>query len=225
VRLSSRVADIHRHTQYVVETSGGQAQARAVILAVPAYTAGSLLRGFDTSIAALAESTPYASTATVALGYRRDQIAHPMQGSGFVVPRVERSPLLAATWVTSKWPHRAPDGHVLLRGFLGGGRDPRRLDADDEDLVSLVVEELSQLMGIAGEPLFTRLFRWTKQSPQYEVGHLQRIATIDQQLASVPGMFVTGSGFRAIGIPDCIADGRETAARAAEFLATKNAKG
>ena len=110
-----------------------------MILAVPAYTAGSLLRGFDTTIAALAGSMPYASTATVALGYRRDQIAHAMHGSGFVVPRVERSPLLAATWVTSKWPHRAPDGHVLLRGFLGGGRDPRRLDADDEDLVSVVV--------------------------------------------------------------------------------------
>ena len=224
VRLSSRVADIHRHTRYLVDTSGGQAQARAVILAVPAYTAGSLLRGFDTTIAALAESTPYASTATVALGYRRDQIAHAMHGSGFVVPRVERSPLLAATWVTSKWPHRAPDGHVLLRGFLGGGRDPRRLDADDEDLVGLVVEELTPLMGITGEPLFTRLFRWTKQSPQYEVGHLQRIATIDQQLASLPGLFLTGSGFRAIGIPDCIVDGRETASRAATFLATKNAK-
>ena len=224
VRLSSRVADIHRHTRYLVETSGGQAQARAVILAVPAYAAGSLLRGFDTTIAALAESTPYASTATVALGYRRDQIAHAMHGSGFVVPRVERSPLLAATWVTSKWPHRAPDGHVLLRGFLGGGRDPRRLDADDDELVSLVVEELSQLMGITGEPLFTRLCRWTKQSPQYEVGHLRRIATIDRQLASLPGLFVTGSGFRAIGIPDCIADGRETAARAATFLAAKDAK-
>ena len=79
-------------------------------------------------------------------------------------------------------------------------------------------------MGITGEPLFTRLFRWTKQSPQYEVGHLQRIATIDQQLASIPGLFVTGSGFRAIGIPDCIADGRETASRAATFLATKDAK-
>ena len=220
VELSSRVADIRRHTRYVIETSGGQAQARAVILAVPAYTAGSLLRGFDTTIAALAESTPYASTATVALGYRRDQIAHAMHGSGFVVPRVERSPLLAATWVTSKWPHRAPDGHVLLRGFLGGGRDPRRLDEDDDELVSLVVAELTELMGITGEPLFTRLFRWTKQSPQYEVGHLQRIATIDQQLASLPGIFVTGSGFRAIGIPDCIADGRETASRAATFLAT-----
>ena len=220
VSLSRHVADIHRHTHYRVDTAAGPVEARAVILAVPAYIAASLLRVFDTSIAALAEATPYASTATVALGYRRDQVSHPMAGSGFVVPRAERSPLLAATWVTSKWPHRAPDGHVLMRGFLGGGRDPRRLDADDDELIGLVTDELRDLMGITGEPLFTRLFRWTRQSPQYEVGHQQRVATIDRQLASIPGVFVTGSGFRAIGIPDCIADGRDTATKAAAFIAT-----
>ena len=218
VSLSRHVADIHRHTHYRVDTAAGPVEARAVILAVPAYTAASLLRVFDTSIAALAEATPYASTATVALGYRRDQVSHPMAGSGFVVPRAERSPLLAATWVTSKWPHRAPDGHVLMRGFLGGGRDPRRLDADDDELIGLVTDELRDLMGITGAPLFTRLFRWTRQSPQYEVGHLHRVATIDRQLTSIPGLFVTGSGFRAIGIPDCIADGRATATRLASRI-------
>ncbi len=218
VRLSTRVTDLHRHAEYRLETGSETIQARAVILAVPAYVAGSLLRGFDTTIAAMAEGIPYASTATVALGYRREQVSHPLEGSGFVVPRVERSPLLAATWVTSKWPHRAPEGHVLLRGFLGGGRDPRRLDADDAELVSLVVEELTELLGIGGAPLFTRLFRWTKQSPQYEVGHLQRVATIERQLNSIPGMFVTGSGFRAIGIPDCVADGRAIGAKAASFV-------
>jgi len=220
--VSTRVDDLHRHAHYRVDTAAGPLDAHAVILAVPAYVAASLLRTFDNTIAALAEGIPYASTATVALGYRRDQIAHPMAGSGFVVPRVERSPLLAATWVTSKWPHRAPEGHVLMRGFLGGGRDPRRLDATDDELITLTVDELHQLMGITGEPLFTRIFRWTRQSPQYEVGHLQRVATIDRQLASIPGLFVTGSGFRAIGIPDCVADGRETATRAARFLATRN---
>jgi oxygen-dependent protoporphyrinogen oxidase len=225
VTVSAHVADIHRHPDYRIETAAGPVEARAVILAVPAYVAGSLLRGFDTTIAALTEAIPYASTATVALGYRREQVAHPMEGSGFVVPRVERNPLLAATWVTSKWPHRAPDGHVLLRGFLGGGRDPRRLEADDAELVTLVVDELTSLLGITGTPLFTRLVRWTKQSPQYEVGHLQRVATIERQLASIPGMFVTGSGFRAIGIPDCIADGRDTATKAAAFVATKITKG
>ena len=220
VSLSRHVADIHRHTHYRVETAAGPVEARAVILAVPAYVAASLLRVFDTSIAALAEAIPYASTATVALGYRREQVPHPMAGSGFVVPRAERSPMLAATWVTSKWPHRAPEGHILLRGFLGGGRDPRRLDADDDELVALVTDELRDLLRITGEPLFTRLYRWTRQSPQYEVGHLQRVATIDRQLASIPGLFVTGSGFRAIGIPDCIADGRDTATKAAAFIAT-----
>jgi oxygen-dependent protoporphyrinogen oxidase len=224
VRTTTRVLEIHRHATYRAETHAGPVQAQAIILAVPAYVAASLLRVFDTSIASLAEAIPYASTATVAIGYERGQVAHPLEGSGFVVPRVERSPLLAATWVTSKWPHRAPEGHVLLRGFLGGGRDPRRLDSADEELIGMVVDELTHLLAINGSPIFTRLFRWTKQSPQYEVGHLQRVATIERHLSAIPGMFITGSGFRAIGIPDCVADGRETAARAAAFVASAATK-
>jgi oxygen-dependent protoporphyrinogen oxidase len=218
VMTGSRATDLRRAGTLTVESSAGPVQARAVILAVPAYVAGSLLRGFDTTIAALCDAVPYASTATVAFGYRRDQISHPLNGTGFVVPRVERSALLAGTWVTSKWAGRAPAGHVLLRGFLGGGRDPNRLDSSDEDLIDAARAELGDLLGITGAPLVTRLFRWTRQSPQYEVGHLQRVATIDDHLASLPGVFLTGSGFRAIGIPDCIADGRATAARAAAFL-------
>lgn len=218
LRLSARVAEVRRAGTYSVETGAGSVAAPAVILAVPAYAAASLLRGFDTHLAALCDGVAYASTATVAFGYRRDQIAHPLRGTGFVVPRVERTPLLAATWVTSKWPGRAPPDHVLLRGFLGGGRDPRRLDSGDDVLVDLARGELTRLLGIEGEPLFTRLFRWTRQSPQYEVGHQDRVAAIGQQLAAIPGMFLTGSGFRAIGIPDCIADGRETAAQAAAFV-------
>jgi oxygen-dependent protoporphyrinogen oxidase len=218
VVVSARVGEIRRAGTYTIESAAVRLEAQAVILAVPAYAAASLLRGFDTHLASLCEGVPYASTATVALGYRRDQVSHPMAGSGFVVPRVERRPLLAATWVTSKWPARAPDGHVLLRAFLGGGRDPRRLDAADDALVALAREELTQLMGITGEPIFTRLYRWSRQSPQYEVGHLQRVAAVDQRMTAIPGMFVTGSGFRAIGIPDCIADGRETASRAATFV-------
>jgi protoporphyrinogen/coproporphyrinogen III oxidase len=223
VMLSSRVSEIRRAGAYAVETSSGRVESRAIILAVPAYTAAALLRRFDTTLAALADAVPYASTATVALGFRRDQIADPLNGSGFVVPRVERSALLAGTWVTSKWPGRAPEGHVLLRGFLGGGRDPRRLDAPDAELIELAREELTRLLRVTGDPVFARLFRWTRQSPQYEVGHLQRISAIEQRLAAIPGMFVAGSGFRAIGIPDCIADGRDAGSRAAAFVASRSA--
>jgi oxygen-dependent protoporphyrinogen oxidase len=221
VRTDARVTELRRAGALIIESGIGRLEARAVILAVPGYVAGSLLRGFDSTLAAFCDAVPYASTATVALGYRRDQIAHPMQGTGFVVPRVEQSALLAGTWVTSKWPGRAPEGHVLLRGFLGGGRDPQRLDDTDEELIATARTELSDLLGITGEPVITRLFRWTRQSPQYEVGHLQRVAAIDDHLASLPGMFLTGSGFRAIGIPDCVADARATAQRAAAYLSTR----
>ena len=218
VQPSSRVAELRRAGAYVLESESGAVTARAVILAVPAYVAGGLLRSIDTPLATLCEAVPYASTATAVFGYRRDQIAHPMLGSGFVVPRVERLALLAGTWVTSKWPGRAPEGYALLRGFLGGGRDPHRLDRSDEELLHAAREELVELLGITGEPSLTRLYRWMRQSPQYAVGHLSRVNRIEQRLAGVPGIFLTGSGFRAIGVPDCITDGREAAARAAAFV-------
>ena len=222
VKLASRVSELRRAKGFRLETTTGSLTARAVILGVPAYAAAALLRSVDTTLAGLCETIPYASTGTVAFGFRREQVEHPLEGSGFVVPRVERSPLLASTWVTSKWPGRAPDGHVLLRAFLGGGRDPHRLDRSDADLVGAAHEELAALLGISGEPAFPpRVYRWTRQSPQYEVGHHERVRTIEERLSAVPGLFVTGSGFRAIGIPDCVQDGRNQAARAAEFLGAR----
>ena len=222
VRLSAPVTELRRAGVFTVESQDAPVRARAVILSVPAYAAAGLLRGIDTTLAALCGAVPYASTATVAVGYRRDQIRHPLDGTGFVVPRVEGNPLLAVTWVTSKWPGRAPDGYVLLRGFLGGGRDPHRLDRADEELIRVTRDALADTLGIEGDPIVTRLCRFPRQSPQYEVGHLQRVASIEKRLASVPGLFLAGSGFRAIGIPDCIVDGRGTAARAAAFVATTN---
>ena len=219
IRLAARASELRRANGFAIEIAGDTVQARAVILAVPAYAAAALLRGIDTTLAGLCDTIPYASTATVAFGYRREQVRHPLQGSGFVVPRVERRPLLAATWVTSKWPGRAPGGHVLLRAFLGGGRDPHRLDRSDTELRDTAGDELADLLRIAGEPVFEpRVYRWTRQSPQYEVGHLDRVAAIERRLSGVPGLFVAGSGFRAIGIPDCVQDGRTQAARAAEFI-------
>ena len=218
VSLNTRVAELHRAGTLRIESSAGSFSARAVILAVPAYIAGSLLGGFDTSLAALCDAVPYASTATVVLGYRRDQVGHPMAGTGFVVPRVERQALLAGTWISSKWPGRAPEGHVLMRGFLGGGRDPHRLESSDEALVDAARSELADLLNISGDPIVTRLYRYTRQSPQYEVGHLERVAAIEERINTIAGVFVTGSGLRAIGIPDCIADARATAAAAAKYV-------
>ena len=95
-----------------------------------------------------------------------------------------------------------------------------RLDRTDDDLVESARTELSDLLGITGPPVFSQLTRFTRQSPQYEVGHLQKVARIDARAAEIPGIFLTGSGFRAIGIPDCITDGRDTAARAGAYVAS-----
>ena len=220
VTLSARVTGLGHTGRYTVETDQGSVSARSVIICTPAYVTAALVRPLDTSLATLCDAVTYASTATVAFGYRRAQVGHPLIGTGFVVPRVEGSPLLAATWVTSKWPGRAPAGCVLLRGFLGGGRDPDRLNASDEELMQTAQDELTRILEIEGEPLLTRLYRFPRQSPQYTVGHLDRVMAIEQRLAALPGLFVAGSGFRAIGIPDCIADARATAGRAAELLRT-----
>ncbi len=218
VCVSTPVTQVSYDGSYLIRTPSASWRARSVVLAVPAYVTAALITSLDSTLSTACGSLPYASTATAVFGYARAQVAHPMRGSGFVVPRVEGRALLAGTWITSKWAGRAPDGHVLLRGFLGGGRDPRRLDRGDDDLLRDARSELEALLGITGAPVLSRLFRWHQQSPQYEVGHLDRVATIERTLTRHRGLFLAGSGFRAIGIPDNIADARATAARAADIV-------
>jgi len=144
-------------------------------------------------------------------------VAHPLDGYGLLVPRGEGLRTTALTFSSTKLPGRAPAGHVLVRAFLGGVHDPAVLDADDAALAATVEREAGTVLGIRGEPVVTRVFRWPEATPQMEVGHLDRVAEIDRHLATVPGLFLTGAGLRATGIPDVIADAR-AAANAAALL-------
>ena len=204
---------------FTLETSTGPAiTARAVVVSTPAYTAATLLESREPELARLCAAVPYASVATIALAFPRAAVAHPLDGSGYVVPRVEHNGILATSWLSSKWPHRAPEGSVLMRTFVGGARDPQALDRSDAELVALSLAAIRPVLGIRGEPTLARVYRFERASAQHEVGHLNRVAQIEQRLARDPGVFVTGSGFRAVGIPDCIADGRATAAKVASWL-------
>jgi oxygen-dependent protoporphyrinogen oxidase len=225
--------DAIRYRTRVVQISGGAPfkltldtdaaiYASRVIVTVPGWAAAPMFRSLDPPLSRLCDEIPYASSATVFLGLRRDQIAHPMNGSGFVVPRVERKALMAGTWVTSKWPQRAPEGYALLRGFMGGATNPAILDRSDDDLAALACDELRGLLGISGEPALTRVYRWPRATPQYVVGHMERVRQIEQRLAAFPGLFVTGSAYRGTGLPDCIADGRATAKEATDFIDSTN---
>ena len=202
-----------------VETAAGESlAARAVIVTAPAYVAADLLRDQDGDIARMCQDVRYASTATIALAFPRSAVKHPLNGSGFVVPRTERTGILAASWLSSKWPHRAPDDRVLMRAFFGGARDEHALDQSDTQLEDVALSALRPLLGISGDPLLSRVYRFDRASPQHEVGHLARIEALDRRLAETPGLFMTGSGLRGVGIPDCVADARATAKKACEWL-------
>jgi oxygen-dependent protoporphyrinogen oxidase len=206
-------------TEYRVRTAAGEAiAARAVVVAAPAYVAQALLQALDPAIAQICGGIPYASAATVAMAFRRDAIRHPLNGSGFVVPRVENTGIMAGSWLSSKWPHRAPDGFALLRAFLGGARDPGAFAQSDSEMIATALSAMRPLLGIDGEPMFTRVYRWERANAQHEVGHIERVASLDRHVASHPGLFITGSGFRGVGIPDCIADGRATARQVCTWL-------
>jgi oxygen-dependent protoporphyrinogen oxidase len=208
-------------TRYRVETASGESLiARAVVSATPAFVSAGTLRPVAPRVAALCGEIPYASAATVALAFNRDDVTHPLNGSGWVVPRVEKTGIMAGSWLSSKWPGRAPEGKVLLRAFLGGARDPEAFAQSDAEMIATAVRAMRPLIGIRRDPLFTRVYRWENANAQHEVGHLDRLAAIERELASHPGLFLTGSGFRGVGIPDCVADGRATARQVSSWLAS-----
>ena len=216
IRCNAPIAAIIKDGErWLVPAAGTTATARAIIIAVPARAASELLRPIDQRAGSLCAEVPYVSTVSVALAWPRSAVAHPLEGSGFVVARRHNDVrITACTWVSSKWSGRAPAGTVLLRVFAGGAHDPGVVDLQDDEIVDLACRDLSGLLGISGAPQVTRVYRWRDAGAQHNVGHTARVSEIEKRLAQHPGLFVAGSGFRSVGIPDCIADGRAAAAAA-----------
>jgi oxygen-dependent protoporphyrinogen oxidase len=185
--------------------------ADAVCLALPSYAAARLLRDVDAQLASELDGISYASSATINLAYKREDIPHPLDGFGFVVPFIEKRTVMACTFSSVKFAGRAPEGHALLRAFVGGALQPELFELDEAELLARVREDLRELLGIEREPLFTEVARWQRSMPQYHVGHLARVKRIDERIASLPGFALAGNAYSGLGIPDCIRSG-ETAA-------------
>ena len=198
--------------------NGDNREAEAVILATPAFVTAELVAGLDEPLADALRGIPYVSTATVSVAFPLADIPRPLDGYGYLIPRAENRPILACTWTSTKFPHRAPEGFGLIRAFIGRAGQQDVLDQDDEALVALVCEEMRRVLGIGVPPLLQRLFRWPRAMPQYTLGHLGRLATIEQRLVGRPGLFVAGSAYRGIGLPDCIHSGEQAAEAALKFL-------
>lgn len=190
---------------FVVALDSGDAlDADDVVLTAPAFALVPVVESLDAVLAERLSSLRYASTATVFLGVERASVQHALDATGFLVPRSLGRPLLAGTWVSSKWAHRAPPGHALLKAFFGGAWGEDVLEHADDELSGLARSELERLMGPIGAPLFARVYRHRRASPQPILGHLGRMAAIHARLENVPGLYLAGNGFDGTGIPDCI---------------------
>ncbi len=202
---------------YSVELDNGSTlQADAVVLATPAFVTANLVEDFNPELAAGLREIRYVSTATVSLGFRKSDFSHPLDGFGFVIPSSEGRKIAACTWTSTKFDHRTPDDHVLLRAFVGGAHDEHLVDLDDEAMIQMVREELADIMGVTAEPEIAVIFRWHKGNPQYDVGHLERVAKLEAMCES--GLLLAGSAYRGVGIPDCVHNGQRTAEAVFNYL-------
>jgi oxygen-dependent protoporphyrinogen oxidase len=209
LRNSTAVTAItYVHPSFQVQLDSGESlPAEGLILATPAFVAGDLLAGLDAPLASELRAIEYLTTATISLAYRQSNLPRPLDGYGYVIPRSEGRQALACTWTSTKFPHRAPEGYALLRVFAGRAGQGDDLPWDEAELLSLAKDELRQTLGILAEPILTRVFRWERAMPQYNLGHPERLKRIESALESWPGLALAGNGYCGIGIPDCIHSG------------------
>jgi oxygen-dependent protoporphyrinogen oxidase len=223
LRVGCRAISVSRYAErYKIDLSDGSSLlADDVVFATPSFVTADLVEQLDPTLAERLRAIRYVSTATVSLGFRRSEIAHPLQGAGFIVPPGEGRRITACSWSSAKFNHRAPEDCVLLRVFIGGALAEELAEQDEAALVQLAREELQVILGIAATPVLARAYRWSKANPQYDLGHEERVAEIERSLPNLPGLHLAGAAYHGPGIPDCIQSGTKAAAA----IAARQARG
>ena len=211
VRVGAPVSLLERDTEDGWRVNG-DVGCDAVVLAGAAHASASLLDPLDAQLAAELRAIEYASSATVTLAYRQQDVPQRLDGFGFVVPLVETRGIVACTFSSLKYPGRAPAGYLLMRAFVGGALQQHLFEQDDDSMDATVRREVRELLGVTAAPELIRIHRHPRAMPQYHVGHLDRIKRIDARVAQLPTLALAGNAYRGVGIPDCVHSG-ETAAR------------
>lgn len=194
---------------YRVRLDGGDTlSADAVVVATPAPQAAALVEAAAPQAAQRLRQIPYQAAVVVSAGWARDQVGHPLDGHGYLVARDEGLLHMACTWSSVKWPGRAPPGHVLLRFYLAAPAE-----ATDDALAEVVLNEARPVLDLRGSPVLLRVHRWDQALPQYQVGHLELVRAVEQDLDRAPGLVVAGAAYHGLGLPDCVRQGMEAAAR------------
>jgi oxygen-dependent protoporphyrinogen oxidase len=204
----------------ILLSSGEILGADGIVITAPAYDAAELLEP-HMETAAL-HAIRYVSVANVVMAFDKETFGLEFDGSGFVIPRSEGTTITACTWTSAKWLHSSPGDKVLLRCYVGRSGDEEVVDLPDDQLTEAVRRDIREIMGITALPLFTEITRLHRSMPQYPVGHTQQVASLRSSMAAqMPGVWVTGAAFDGVGLPDCIRQGKEAAARVYEALSRR----
>jgi oxygen-dependent protoporphyrinogen oxidase len=199
----------------VLLSDGSSINGDAVIVATESWAAEPLVRPLDEAIANALAAIPTSSSATVSIAFNEEEVGFDLNAFGVLCPLVEGRALMAATYSSTKWQGRAPKGKVLLRGFVGGPHNQEILKRPDEELVQTVLSEFRGILGLNpnAKLLFSRVFRWYLGMPQYTLGHLDRVALIEDRSGQIPGLALAGGSYRGVGIPNCIESGEQAVSK------------
>lgn len=207
-----------KNDQYRIQLKQGeQMHADVVMMATPHDVIADVFSA-NNAFAPL-QDIPVKSVANVALAFDDSAIDGELDGTGFVVSRNSPYRITACTWTHKKWQHTTPEGKVLLRAYVGKPSDQEVVMLSDEAIIDIVLQDLEKTMGITKEPEFAKVTRWSEQMPQYTVGHREKISDVRKEVAkSLPGVFMAGSSFDGVGIPDCIGQAEEMVEEAIDYL-------
>jgi oxygen-dependent protoporphyrinogen oxidase len=178
--------------------------SRNLIVACPTYAAAPLFRDVDPELSRAFESIPYAPIVVAATGHRREDVRHPLDGFGFLIPRSQGMRTLGSIGTSSIFEGRAPEGCVQFRSMLGGAGDPSILELSDDQLLRTLLGDLDPLVGIRKDPSFIRIYRWERGIPQYKLGHRERRTRLEHLANRHPGLLLVGNAYYGVSLNDCV---------------------
>jgi oxygen-dependent protoporphyrinogen oxidase len=218
VRYSTSVQTVRRAAGHweIVSSSGGATRSESfssVLCALPADALAALQFEGVAGANRLVEMREIEQPAVVSIftGYRREDVAHPLDGFGLLMPEVEKRRILGSLFSSTLFPGRAPAGHVAMTTFVGGVRAPELAQLDDAGLRQLVREELGDLLGVKGEPVYCHIQRWAHAIPQYTLGYARFKKIFTDVEAAAPGLHFGGNARDGISLANCIASGQRLA--------------
>ncbi|MBS1812048.1 MAG: protoporphyrinogen oxidase [Acidobacteria bacterium] len=214
----SRISDFQFQVNYEHQNQRETVTTRTLIVATPASAASQMLDRFAPEITKHLAEIHSTKLCAVPLAYRIDQLPHPLDGFGFLAPRDQGLRTLGSIWNSSLFPHRAPEGWVVMNNFIGGETDREAINLSDDELITIVHRDLQTVLGIKGEPKRLPITRWQRAIPQYNLGHAARIAAIEKELSQHEGLWLTGNYLHGVAIGDCLKRGKDLTEEIVEWM-------